>query len=121
MQHFLAGVKAFRAWGIRKRGEGTPSRAARSRVHQLGPVHGHVVLPVGPGAFVARDLWWSGVLRGTVEAFGGAGGTPEVHGCLRQLNSARAGLTKPVRTSRVSGPKGGAKPRWAEEIPFQEQ
>ena len=40
--------------------------------------------PVGTGAFVARDLWRPGVLRGAVEAFGGAGGTQEIHPGLRQ-------------------------------------
>src|ERR1035441_2698235 len=84
MQHFLAGVETVFARGIRKGGEGTQGRAARARFHQLGSVHGDVVLPVGPGAFVARDLWWTGVLRGAVEAFGGAGGTQGVHAGLRQ-------------------------------------
>src|ERR1022692_3130072 len=70
MQHFLAGVKAFLARGFRKGGEGTQGRAARAGFHQLGPVHGHAVLPVGTRAFVARDLRRSGVLRGAVEASG---------------------------------------------------
>src|SRR6266699_1513550 len=39
-------------------------------VHELGPVYGHAVLPVGTGAFLARDLRRSGMLRRTVEAFG---------------------------------------------------
>src|ERR1017187_3275886 len=84
MQHFLAGVETVFARGIRKGGEGAQGRAARARVDQLGSVHGEVVLPVGPGAFVARDLRWTGVLRGAVEAFGGAGGSQEVPAGLRQ-------------------------------------
>src|ERR1019366_5901494 len=70
MQHFLAGVETVFAREIRKGGEGAHGRAARARFHQLGSVHGDVVLPVGPGAFVARDLWWTGVLRGAVKHLG---------------------------------------------------
>src|ERR1019366_3752780 len=68
MQHFLAGVEAVFARGFRKGGQGSQGGAARAGFHQLGPIHGHAVLPVGTGAFLARDLWWSGVLRGAVEA-----------------------------------------------------
>src|ERR1019366_9024219 len=74
MQHFLAGVEAVFAWGFRGGRQGAQSRAARAGFHQLGPVQGHAVLPVGTRAFATRDLRRSGVLRGTVEAFGGAGG-----------------------------------------------
>ena len=42
------------------------------------------VLPVGARAFAARDLRRPGVWRGAVEAFGGAGGTQEIHPGLRQ-------------------------------------
>ena len=62
MQHFLAGVEAVFARGFREGGQGAQGRTARAGFHQLGPVHGHAVLPVGTGAFVARDLRRSGVL-----------------------------------------------------------
>ena len=68
MQHLFAGIEAFFAWGFRKGGQGAQGRATRTGFHQLGPVYGHAVLPVGTGAFVAGDLWWSGMLRGAVEA-----------------------------------------------------
>ena len=79
MQHFLAGVEAVFARGFREGGQGAQGRAARAGLHQLGPVHGHAVLPVGTRAFVARDLRRPGMLRGAVEASGGAGGTQEVY------------------------------------------
>src|ERR1019366_3691293 len=84
MQHFLAGVEAVSPRAVRTSGQGAQGGTARARFHQLGPVHGHAVLPVGTGAFVARDLRRSGLLRGAVEAFGGAGGTQEVHPGLCQ-------------------------------------
>src|ERR1039457_329476 len=75
MQHFLAGVEAVLARGFRTSGQGAQGLTTRAGFHQLGPVQGHAVLPVGTGAFVARDLRRPGVWRGAVEAFGGAGGT----------------------------------------------
>src|SRR5438876_10460412 len=79
MQHFLAGVEAVLAWGFREGGQEAQGRTPRAGFHELGPVHGHAVLPVGTGAFAARDLRRLGVLRRTVEAFGSAGGSQEVH------------------------------------------
>src|ERR1017187_4729726 len=70
MQHFLAGVEAVVAGGCRTSGQGAQGGTARAGFHQLGPVQGHAVLPVGTGAFVARDLRRPGVWRGAVEAFG---------------------------------------------------
>src|ERR1035438_10731026 len=63
MQHFLAGVEAVSARGVRTSGQGAQGGTARAGFHQLGPVPGHAVLPVGTGAFVARDLRRPGVLR----------------------------------------------------------
>lgn len=79
MQHFLAGVEVVFARGVREGGQAAQGRTARAGFHQLGPVHGHVVLPVGTGAFLARDLRRSGVLRRAAEAFRSAGGAQEVH------------------------------------------
>src|ERR1035437_5730821 len=79
MQHLFAGIEAVLARGVREGGQGAQGRTARAGFHRLGPVHGHAVLPIGTGAFLARDLRRSGVLRGAVEAFGSAGGAQEVH------------------------------------------
>src|SRR5712691_1294841 len=84
MQHFFASVEAFFARGFRKGGQGAQGRAARAGLHQLGPVYGHAVLPVGTRAFVTRDLRRSGVLRGAVETSRRAGGAQEVHAGLRE-------------------------------------
>src|SRR5207237_6585670 len=84
MGYFLGSIEAVCARGFREGGQGSQSRAARARVHELGPVRGHAVLPVGTRAFLARDLRRSGVLRRTAEAFGSAGGAQEVHLGLRQ-------------------------------------
>ena len=70
MQHFLAGVEVVFARGVREGGQAAQGRTARAGFHQLGPVHRHVVLPGGTGAFLARDLRGSGVLRRPLEAFG---------------------------------------------------
>ena len=56
------GDKRIFARGIRKGGDGAQGRAARARFHQLGSVHGDVVLPVGAGALVARNLRGTGLL-----------------------------------------------------------
>src|SRR5258706_16454514 len=84
MQHFLAGVEAVFARGVREGGQGAQGRAARAGFHQLGPVYGHAVLPVGAGAFAARNLRRAGLLRRPVEASGGAEGAEEDHFGLRQ-------------------------------------
>src|SRR5450755_3794359 len=72
MQHFLAGIEAFLARGIRAGDQGAQGRAARAGFHELGSVHGHAVLPVGTGAFLARDLRRLGVLIGVNYFFGSA-------------------------------------------------
>ncbi len=84
MQHFLTGVEVVFARGVREGGQAAQGRTARAGFHQLGPVHRHVVLPGGTGAFLARDLWGTCVLRRPLEAFGGAGGAQEVDLGLRQ-------------------------------------
>jgi hypothetical protein len=84
MQHFLAGVEVVRARGVREGGQGAQSRTPRAGFHQLGPVRGHAVLPSGTRPFLTRNLRWSGMLRGAVEASGSAGGAQKVHLGLRQ-------------------------------------
>jgi hypothetical protein len=49
-------LKLFSRGRFREGGEGAQGRAARAGFHQLGAVHGDAVLPVGTGAFLARDL-----------------------------------------------------------------
>ena len=84
MQYFLADIEGIFARGVREGGEAAQSRAARARFHELGTVHRHVVLPGGTGAFLARDMWGTGVLRRPLEAFGSAGGAQEVNLGIRQ-------------------------------------
>src|ERR1700735_1549050 len=52
-------LKLFSRGGSRRRSSSTRpnDRTTGARFHQLGPVHRHVVLPGGTGAFPARDLW----------------------------------------------------------------
>src|ERR1017187_9659356 len=84
MQHFFTGVEAVFTRGFREGRQGAQSGTARTGFHQLGPVPGHAVLPVGTRAFVARDLRRSGVLRRALEAPGSTGGAEEVHAGLCQ-------------------------------------
>ena len=78
-------LKLFsRGGGLEKAVGETTRKRRRAGLHQLGPVHCHVVLPGGTGAFLARDLRGSGVLRRPLEAFGSAGGAQEVDLGLRQ-------------------------------------
>jgi len=63
MQHFLAGVEVVFARWVREGGQAAQGGTARAGLYQLGPVHRHVVLPGGTGAFLARDLWGTCVLR----------------------------------------------------------
>ena len=84
MQHFLAGVEVVFARGVREGGQAAQGRTARAGIHELGPVHRHVVLPGGQGAFPARDLWGTCMLRRLLEALGSAGGAQEVNLGLRQ-------------------------------------
>src|ERR1035441_10094029 len=97
MQHFLAGVETVFARGIRKGGEGAQGRVARARFHQLGSVHGDVVLPVGPGAFVARDLWWT-------DPDPSGRGTATPHQCASLLGAAGGGkrVLAPVFSARAA-------------------
>src|SRR5260370_31647440 len=109
MQHFLAGVEVVFARGVQEGSQEAQGRTTRAGFHQLGPVHGHVVLPGGTGAFLARDLRRSGVLRRAAEADAKEGTLPawfeEVIGAtgtdsrtaLRATNSIS---TFPLRTLR---------------------
>src|SRR5260370_34706102 len=107
MQHFLAGVKAFLARGVREGSEGAQNREARAWFYQLGPVHGHVVLPVGTGTLIARDLWGVGLLRGATEASGSADSAPEVHASLCQCPSAVAVVPGGIRADAGQMPGTG--------------
>src|SRR5437879_10301944 len=122
MQHFLAGVKAFLARGVREGGEGAQSRAARAGFYQLGPVHGHVVLPVGTRTLIARNLWGAGLPRGATEASGSAGSSQEVHASLCQCASAVAVVPGGIRADAEQVPGTGGEPgRAEEEVPLQKQ
>ena len=52
MQHFLAGIEVVFARGVREGSQAAQSRTTHAGFQQLGPVRGHVVLPVGTGAFL---------------------------------------------------------------------
>jgi hypothetical protein len=56
-------LKLFSRGGVREGGQAAQGRTARAGLHELGPVHRHVVLPGGKGAFPARDLWGTCMLR----------------------------------------------------------
>jgi len=63
-------LKLFPRGDFEQAVKGAQGGTARAGFHQLGPVHGHAVLPVGTGAFVARDLRRPGLLRGTLKHLG---------------------------------------------------
>src|SRR5215218_4899752 len=117
MQYFFSGVEAVFARGVREGGEGAQGRAARAGFHELGPVHGHAVLPVGARAFAARDLRRPRLLRRAVEASGSASGAEEIHFGLCQSESAVGTLPDGIRADAVEMPGTGRKPGRAEEVP----
>src|SRR2546425_2852687 len=67
LQHVQPASQAIPADGVPSAGEADVCRAARARVHVLGPVRGHAVLPAGARPLPSRNLWGLGQLRGQAE------------------------------------------------------
>src|SRR5579863_39404 len=79
MQYLLANSPAFPAPRVRATGAPAPGRAARARLYLLGAIHRHALLPVGAGAFVARNLRRFGRLRRQAAASGSARDAQALH------------------------------------------
>ena len=63
-------LQLFPRTEFQKAVDGDEGGAPCAGVHVLGPICRHAVLPAGPGALLARDLWRPGELRGQARASG---------------------------------------------------
>src|SRR5216110_1490894 len=107
MQHLLAITPVVSASGIRAVGAEAPSRAARARLHLLGPVHRHAVLPVGASALAARNLRGLGRLRRQAASLGSARRPQALDLGLCEPTSSLATVSEPLRAALPSLPEFG--------------
>src|SRR6266487_2773029 len=68
LQHLQSITPALSTHRVSKGGGGHEGRTACARLHLLGAVRGHAVLPAGTGAFLAGDLRGPRELRGQARA-----------------------------------------------------
>src|SRR5208283_5658146 len=112
---------ALSAFGVRRFGQKAPSRARRQGVRLLDPIRRHVVLPIGPYRFPARDLQRLALLFGQVGALGHCQGSQQVHLVLRQRAPPGGALRGAVLYGTGALPLPATTGRAQARFPLQEQ